>query len=1331
MAQLALTLGGAFAGNALVPGIGGQVGFALGAVAYQAFFAQDVNQTAPRIEGQVTSSAYGQILPRVWGIYPVAGNIIDASSVRVVSDTEEQGGKGGPTTSYTTHQYFADIAVAVHDGEIDAVLQIRAQGKIIFDASSDAEVVKPEWLDFKLYTGTETQSPDPTLEAEHGAGNVPGYRGTAYVVFKNFPLSEFGMSEQVAISFEFLIAVSASSATTLQNTQVAATGEASDNVGGLLEPYTGLLIFPIGATGAQTYDVTAVDPYTRSIVWQLPATTLSYYKKPALRPRVIETAQGTIAVPGEVAFVETTSTGDRIVEVDPVSGAIIRTSAVKTTTSRFLVNLEYDWHHTVGDATPFYLRDGGVLTQHFLFHGFDTQIEVDEPAGWYFDDMLCSNGSGKLLVGLQNQVSSSTLFAFTILDSATLTMTAPTSMAARAAAFEATGDTWWVVVGETPLELIEVDETGTILQTVNFSTDYSITDNFNLEKELGLLYEATGNLLFVQGEDALYAISLSDTSIAPKQYPITSTTLTPIAMHDESCRIWYSPYLSVNASSANLCAQTGALATLDQVVSDLSIDGTELVAGDIDVTALSAISVRGIGVTSAMARRNVIAMLQVAYMFDYVPRSAKLTAVLRGGSSSATLTEDEIGAHIDGSDQPEPWTIKRAPGNALPNQFEVTFVDPDHNYEATTQSARRQASDTGTVERLSLAVALTNDEGAQVADTYLHLRHIEAEQYATTTMPSTIDDVQPAAVLTTDYDGVEYTYRVANGSIIDGRMIEMVGLREVPEVFTSYAVGGDPRETLTTVKAIGQTILWPLDIPLLRSIDDDAGVYLAASSYTDGWPGCDVQRSTDGVDFSPVLSVTAEASIGSALTAPTTGEANKLDLVTSLNVSMINGSLSTGSRAAPTYAAWGQNGRFEIIAFITATQDADGWWTISNMVRGVSDTGHAISQHAVGDQFVILTESTLRRLVLSTTAIDGLEWVRGVTYNKTASSAVPVPYSFTAESLEPYAPCRLHAYKASGKWEISWTRQDRIKSRALWSPPMSEDAETYQIEILDDNSDVLRTILVTDATSYTYTQADQTTDEIADQEYLRFQIGQVSAATGVGHKTYELCGVYLGYPEAIIADGATHFWRLEESSGTTAEDFITGGVDGTYAGSYTLRQDPLSSSGKAVDFNVGSVEVDTTGFGADDIRTIEMFFKFTSNPSTSGFALFYSGNGSNLVHALVLNITTSGALRVRSHRSGGVNTADSTGTALSQNTDYHLIVTIDGTNGPLKVYLNDTLYLDLFMTGTWETSDVIHIGSDPAFSTPDFEGIIDEVSINPSIITSTQRADHFTRGGVA
>lgn len=39
---------------------------------------------------------------------------------------------------------------------------------------------------------TNSQNPDPTMEAVEGSGNVPAYRGLAYIVFSDFDLGASG-----------------------------------------------------------------------------------------------------------------------------------------------------------------------------------------------------------------------------------------------------------------------------------------------------------------------------------------------------------------------------------------------------------------------------------------------------------------------------------------------------------------------------------------------------------------------------------------------------------------------------------------------------------------------------------------------------------------------------------------------------------------------------------------------------------------------------------------------------------------------------------------------------------------------------------------------------------------------------------------------------------------------------------------------------------------------------------------------------------------------------------------------------------------------------------
>lgn len=64
------------------------------------------------------------------------------------------------------------------------------------DLDKDAvyESYKKRFDGIAVYLGSHRQMPDPTIESYKGVGNVPAFRGTAYVVFKNLQLEDFGNS---------------------------------------------------------------------------------------------------------------------------------------------------------------------------------------------------------------------------------------------------------------------------------------------------------------------------------------------------------------------------------------------------------------------------------------------------------------------------------------------------------------------------------------------------------------------------------------------------------------------------------------------------------------------------------------------------------------------------------------------------------------------------------------------------------------------------------------------------------------------------------------------------------------------------------------------------------------------------------------------------------------------------------------------------------------------------------------------------------------------------------------------------------------------------------
>src|SRR5436190_714244 len=99
------------------------------------------------------------------------------------------------TTDIETTGLFVDCAIGFGQAlnpEITAkIVELRAGNTVLYTAVGGATAALKS-MGFTLYTGTETQLPDPLLESYQGVGNMPAYRGEIYAVFKRLDLMAFG-----------------------------------------------------------------------------------------------------------------------------------------------------------------------------------------------------------------------------------------------------------------------------------------------------------------------------------------------------------------------------------------------------------------------------------------------------------------------------------------------------------------------------------------------------------------------------------------------------------------------------------------------------------------------------------------------------------------------------------------------------------------------------------------------------------------------------------------------------------------------------------------------------------------------------------------------------------------------------------------------------------------------------------------------------------------------------------------------------------------------------------------------------------------------------------
>lgn len=137
----------------------------------------------------VQSSAYGKMIPIIYGTCRMGGNIIWSRPIREIATTTSsssggvgKGGGGRVTQSTTSYSYSVTLAIAICEGEVDEISRIWA----------DAGLVDLSQFTHRIYKGSETQIADTLIASIEGADRTPAYRGLAYVVFEDFPLGNYG-----------------------------------------------------------------------------------------------------------------------------------------------------------------------------------------------------------------------------------------------------------------------------------------------------------------------------------------------------------------------------------------------------------------------------------------------------------------------------------------------------------------------------------------------------------------------------------------------------------------------------------------------------------------------------------------------------------------------------------------------------------------------------------------------------------------------------------------------------------------------------------------------------------------------------------------------------------------------------------------------------------------------------------------------------------------------------------------------------------------------------------------------------------------------------------
>jgi hypothetical protein len=541
--------------------------------------------------------------------------------------------------------------------------------------------------------------------------------------------------------------------------------------------------------------------------------------------------------------------------------------------------------------------------------------------------------------------------------------------------------------------------------------------------------------------------------------------------------------------------------TLGAIVAEL-LQRVGLVAADYDVSRLTQ-TVDGFIIDSQTACRDALGILQSAYFFDMVESEGILKFIPRGNASTLTIDEDDL-LPISSGQIREHMEITRAQELDMPNRVTVSYLNRTNSYQAATQFSQRQTVNAKEHVTVSFPIVMGDQYAKQVADIVLYNTWIARTTYSFR-IPPKYAAMEPGDVITVTVNGVDHVMRVITATMERNGLQQIAAVAEDISTYDFYTPPGESPAGEGQGVLIPETELHLLDLPAMPFDTANEGVMRAAQvALGDGWFGSALFRSLDGGEsggnsFVQIASTSSKSVKGIVLNAMGTWTAGNLyDTTNTIDVSLINGSLSSVNELALLNGANVALIGNEIIQFQTATLTAERRYTLSKLLRGRLGTEHEIAAHAPGTTFILLDASLLP--ITMPPASFGLQrHYKAVTVGETLANTDETAFSYTGKTLRPYSPVWITGTRdGSLNLTINWIRRTRLSGewRDGVDVPLSEESESYEVEILN-GSTVVRTISGTTPTC-SYSAADQVTDFGSTQSSVSVKVYQLSALYGRG-----------------------------------------------------------------------------------------------------------------------------------------------------------------------------------------------------------------------------------------
>jgi hypothetical protein len=1097
--------------------------------------------TGPRIDDLLTqASTYDADISIVFATTRLAGNVIYAQNLLETKhvDSQEVGGSGGgDTITNTTYTYSATFAVAFAKGPAEKVLRIWADGKLIWDPTTKVVDRTPAWnfnngnhpgsyvpadqpdyppgafsqvvstwdVNFQFYKGDEVQDANPIMVADKGAAATPAYRGLCYIMFDALPLANFG-NRIPNITAE-----------------IAFTS---------VDKFPMTIIKPPNALNEMwSVGISSKPPYYYLQVQDKIFTYSRDTNLPQYVPDIDATSGNIGSVNGGQNWMLVDDDGfcymqdhqqnySHLIKVDPVTGKELARSV-----DEFGAN--------TGDGTFGGIPFVGIPGKYaFLQTVNEVQYLIGIGASFGGETSL-SRTSDMYYMSIVNFSSSGGVFAF--LTDAFIMYQVSTDKKIRYRQAATTGGYSAVQYTETVVSPIEFTDdplwgiydksSGAIL----IGMDNGQIIKYDLATDTVIGVSATG----VCNSDRVFSV-LDDGTIITGLKRVRVSDLTVVAdysgfaltgasyngewVYDKATNSIVGYWPDQGLVRLYLDRAGAGDERLDQVVAKLCKETKLLVDADFDVSALEPYWVHGSIVAKKTTARSAIENLAAVYAFDACESDHIIKFVPKVGTPVFTVPDGDL---VDVSDDQDSQVLLKEANTEetdIPIEQIVVYQNYERDYQDGSQPAKRPIAPTPvassrTSDTFTSPVVLSSVEASQLAEMMLYRKWLEARGFEGKYLPKWLK-LDPTDI---GYFGTDLIRaRLIKCNI--GYDISFSAVCDDDGFDESAGVSSDASFDSNPLSQAFAANLGIFDIPLIRDVDaNDASValYYVFGSNSQFWPGGVLEKSPDNVEYSTIGGNTISSNWGQVLFTLAAPRANwAWDEVNTLTIRLQYGSLTS---AGITAVLNGENAAIvgtELIQFRTVTDNLDGTFTLSGLLRG--RRGTELSEvHLPGESFFLIDTSSFKKINFPTSEIGKTSYYKGPNVGTSDASLSPVKKLMAGNSLKPYAPCNFAGYKDSdGQWTIHWQRRTRKNGdwlNGIGTVPLGEDSELYDLEICTLGGVVKRTITKTKHKWCDYTVEQQTIDFGSVQDSFLVNVYQISAVVGRGFKGSAIIDVFGNY----------------------------------------------------------------------------------------------------------------------------------------------------------------------------------------------------------------------------